>query len=65
MSARVWVLRRETKRLRRVWGRKVDVESVAFFAACRRLADASDERDRRRGRLGRYAGRRLDVWLAS
>ena len=65
MSARVWLLRRDTKRLRRVWGKKIDVESDAFSAACRRLSDACDERDRRQGRLGRYANRRCVVWLAS
>lgn len=65
MSARIWLLRRDTKRLRRVWGKKIDVESDAFFAACRRLSDAADERDRRQGRLGRYANRRCVVWMAS
>lgn len=64
MSARIWLLRRHTKRLRRVWGKKIDVESDAFFAACRRLSDACDERDRRQGRLGRYANRRGPEWLA-
>lgn len=67
MSARIWLLRRDNKRMRRVWGNKINVESDAFSAACRRLSDACNERDRlvRLGRLGRYFYRRLVVELAS
>ena len=71
MSARIWVLRREAKRFRRICGAasKYDVDSDAFWATGRRLSDACDERDRlarlaRLGRRSRYANRRLDVWLA-
>ena len=69
MSARVWVLRREAKRFRRLCtaSSKYDIESNAFWATGRRLLDACDERTRltRLGRRSRYANRRLDVWLAS
>lgn len=66
MSARVWVLRREAKRFRRLCAVEPPM-GRAFWATGRRLLDAADELERliRLGRRSRYANRRLDVWLAS
>lgn len=66
MSARVWVLRREAKRFRRLCAVEPPM-GHAFWATGRRLLDAADELERliRLGRRSRYANRRLDVWLAS
>jgi hypothetical protein len=66
VSARVWVLRREAKRFRRLCAVEPPM-GRAFWATGRRLLDAADELERliRLGRRSRYANRRLDVWLAS
>lgn len=66
MSAHVWVLRREAKRFRRLCAIAPPMGRV-FWATSRRLLDAVEETGRlaRLGRRSRYAGRRLDVWLAS
>ena len=66
MSARVWVLRREAKRFRRLCAIEPPM-GRAFWATGRRLLDAADELGRlaRFGRRNRYANRRLDVELAS
>ena len=66
MSARVWVLRREAKRFRRLCAVEPPMGRV-FWETSRRLLDAVEELDRltRLGRRSRYANRQLDVWLAS
>ena len=66
MSARVWVLRREAKRFRRMVAAEKLNNMNAFWATSQLLLDARDECFRldRLGRYNRYANRRLDVWLA-